>query len=220
MLFFGGVQVEIFRRLSKRIDDFMRNAQFLSEEARSRLDDIEDILFSDEPYSRIKDLPRFESMIETSLGDSLLSLKHELQEKIRSATEDIDSELAGYNGFPDEFKRSVMQPFNDIERHVTGSKDCTYVKLQIGSIDELSDSGYEKIESEKHIIREKMNTDDGVDEGSGIDVTPVKVITGTSLFRTTKDIETKEDLDAYLETLRAVMQKHLDDNNKIKVRLV
>jgi hypothetical protein len=57
MSFFGGVQVDIFRRLSKRIDNFRRNVQFLSEEARSHLDVIEEILSSDEPYSRIKDLP-------------------------------------------------------------------------------------------------------------------------------------------------------------------
>jgi hypothetical protein len=135
------------------------------------------------------------------------------QEKIRPATEDLERELAGYSGFSDEFKRSVMQPFNDIERHVTGSDDCIYVKLQIGNIDELSGSAYEKIEYEKHIIRERM----GEDATDRIDVTPVTLIKGTSLFRTTKDIETKEDLDAYLEKLRAVMQGHLDANNKIKV---
>ena len=213
MSFFGSVQVEIFRRLSREVGNFRRNVQFLSEDAISDVDRIEEILSSDEPYSQIKDLTQLESRINMSLEESLSNLKHELQEKIRSAMEDLERELAGYASFSDEFKRSVMQPFNDVEKNAVGSDDCTYVKLQIGNIDELSGSAYEKIEFEKQIIREKM----GEDATEGIKVTPVKVITGTSLFRTTKDIETKEDLDAYLEKLRVVMQKHLDDNNKIKV---
>ena len=182
------------------------------------MDVIEEILTSDEPYSRIKDLPRFESMIVMSLEESLSSLKNELQERLTSAIENIKNELGSYSGFSDELKRSVMQPFNDIERNVAGSDDCTYVKLQIVNIDELSDSAYEKIEFEKRLIRERVDVGSGEDDDKEIDVTPVKTITGTSLFRTIKDIETKEDLDAYLEKLRAVFQKHLDDNNKIKVR--
>ncbi|MCL7414373.1 MAG: hypothetical protein M8353_12310, partial [ANME-2 cluster archaeon] len=78
-------------------------------------------------------------------------------------------------------------------------------------------SAYGMIESEKHLIRESVNLGPGEDDADKINVTPVKVISGTSLFRTIKDIESKEDLDAYLEKLRAVMQRHLDDNNKIKV---
>lgn len=213
MSFFGSVQVEIFRRLSREVGNYRRNVQFLSEDARSDVDRIKGILSSDEPYSQIKDLTQLESRINMSLEESLSNLKHELQEKIRSAMEDIEKELAGYASFSDEFKRSVMQPFNDIEKNAAGSDDCTYVKLQIGNINELSGSAYEKIEFEKQIIRERM----GEDATEGIKVTPVKVITGTSLFRTTKDIKTKEDLDAYLEKLRAAMQKHLDNNNKIKV---
>ena len=213
MSFFGSVQVEIFRRLSREVEDFRRNVQFLSENARSDVNRIEEILSSDEPYSQIKDLTQLESRIKVSLEESLSNLKQELQEKIRSAMGDIERELAGYDGFSDEFKRSVMQPFNDIERNVAGSDDCTYVKLQIGNIDEFSGSAYGKIESERRILREKM----GKDATEVIDVTPVTLITGTSLFRTTKDIETREDLDAYLEKLRAVMQRHLDDNSKIKV---
>ncbi len=217
MSFFGSVQIDIFRRVSKEVENFKRNVQFLSEDARSDVAGIEDILSSDEPYSRIKDLTQLESRIKISLEDSLSNLKQELQEKLRSAMENIERELAGYSGFSDVFKRSVMQPFNDIERLVAESGDCTYVKLQIVNIDELSGSAYEKIEYEKRLIRESVDLDSGEDGADRIHVTPVKVITGTSLFRTIKDIESKEDLDAYLEKLRAVMQRHLDDNNKIKV---
>ena len=213
MSFFGSVQVDIFRRLFREVEHFRRNVQFLSDDARSDVAGIEEILSSDEPYSQIKDLTLFESRIKVSVEESLSNLKQELQEKIRSAMEDIEKELAGYVIFSAEFKRSVMQPFNDIEKNAAGSDDCTYVKLQIGNIDELSGSAYEKIESERPLGRERM----GEDATEIIKVTPVKVITGTSLFRTIKDIETKEELDAYLEKLRVVMQKHLDDNSKIKV---
>jgi hypothetical protein len=61
--FFNSKQLEIFRRLSKNVETFRRNRQFLSEDVRSDVKEIEGILASDEPYSQIKDLPQLESRI-------------------------------------------------------------------------------------------------------------------------------------------------------------
>nr|QNO42143.1 hypothetical protein CAOPPJJI_00009 [Methanosarcinales archaeon ANME-2c ERB4] len=203
MSFFGSVQVEIFRRLSMEVGDFRRNIQFLSEDARSDVVRIEEIFSLDEPYSQIKDLTQLESRIKASLEESLLNLKQELHEKLISAMEDIERELASYDGLSDEFKRLVMKPFDDIKRDIATSDDCVFVKLQSTRINDLCGSAYEKIKRQVRIIKE-------------IDATPV-VIQGTALFRTKKNIETEDDLDEYLENLRAAMRTILNEKNKIKV---
>jgi hypothetical protein len=88
MAFFEGPQVGIFRRISKKIENFKRNAQFLNDEARSHVDEIESILTSAEPYSKIKLLPQLESGIEASLQNSLFALKQDVQTRLKAMVSD------------------------------------------------------------------------------------------------------------------------------------
>ena len=212
--FFTSKQVEIFRRLSKQIENFRRNAPFLSANAKSDVNEIEGILASDEPYSLIKLLPPLESRVGASLDNSLSELKPVVQDKLVLAKEDLERELAGHDNFTDEFKRSVIDTFNDVETNIFHSDDCASVKLQSGAIDESQRQAYGLIESCIGEIRDKKS---GYGAGGSIEEgVPVKIIE-TSTFTTKKNIETEEDLDEYLENLRAAMQKILKENNKIKV---
>ena len=213
--FFNSKQLEIFRRLSRKIDAFRRNVQFLSEDARSDVDEIEGILASDEPYSQIKDLPQLESRIEKSLEESLSGLKQGVVDGLQSARWDIEIELGEYSGFTDEFKRSVIDIFDDVEKNISDSDDCTFVKLQLGGMGELQRHAHRLIESCIEGIRATEKSGYGT-IGTIEDWIPVKFI-DASIFKTKKDIKTEDDLDEYLENLRAVMQKILKENTKIKV---
>ena len=212
MSFFCGVQVEIFRRLSKKIGNFKRNAQFLNEEAKSSVGEIEDILVSDEPYSHIKLLPQFESIIEASLQSSLSDLKQEVQTKLESVKGDLEGELKrSQEGFTDEFKLSIMDIFNDVVKNIVGSEDCAFVKLQISRIDELNESAYERIERQKQKIKEPG------DGESEIKAVPVEMLRGSSLFKTKKILESEEDVDEYIENVRTALKAILKEEKKIRV---
>jgi glutaredoxin len=208
--FFDGPQVGIFRRVSKKIENFRRNAQFLNDEARSNVDEIESILTCAEPYSKIKLLPQLESGIEASLQISLSKLKQDVQTKLTSAKGELKKELGSYKGFRDEFKRSVFDAFNDIEKTTIASDDCAFVKLQISRVDELVSIAYERIEKEKHTIKETESGD------VGIKAVPVEMFKAPSLFISGKNIETEDDLEEYLVNLRAAMRDILK-TKKIRV---
>ena len=211
MAFFDSAQVGIFRRLSKKVDTFRRNAQFLSVGAQSDVGEIEDILASDEPYSRIKELPQLESEIEVSLQSALSGLKQEVQSKLESVKGDLERELANHGGATDEFKKSVMDSFNDVEKNTVVADDCAFVKFQITRIDELNGRAYESIEQDKHKIREV-----GVGEGE-IKAIPVEILRGSSVFKTQKNLETEEDIDEYIENLRVAMKAIIKEEKKIRV---
>ncbi len=211
MAFFDSAQVGIFRRLSKKVDTFRRNAQFLSEEAQSDVGEIEDILASDEPYSRIKELPQLESEIEVSLQSALSGLKQEVQSKLESVKGDLGRELANHEGATAEFKHSVLDSFIDVEKNTGVADDCAFVKFQITRIDDLNGRAYESIEQDKHKIREA-----GVGEGE-IKAIPVEILRGSSVFKTQKNLETEEDIDEYIENLRAAMKAIIKEEKKIRV---
>ena len=211
MAFFDSAQVGIFRRLSKKIDTFRRNAQFLSVGAQSDVGEIEDILAHDEPYSRIKELPQLESEIEVSLQSALSGLKQEVHSKLESVKGDLERELANHEGATDKFKQSVMGSFIDVEKNTVVADDCAFVKFQITRIDELNGRAYESIEQDKHKIREAVG-------GEGeIKAIPVEILRGSSVFKTQKNLETEEDIDEYIENLRTAMKAILKEEKKIRV---
>jgi hypothetical protein len=211
MSFFKGPQVGIFRNISKKIENFRRNAQFLSNEARSNVDDIEGILISAEPYSKIKLLQPLESVIELSLQNSLSELKQDVESRLTTVKSELEKELVSHKGFTDEFRKSIRDIFNDIEKNTAQSVDCAFVKLQISRIDELYSSAIEKIEKQKSISRE---TGKGGGEIKGV---VVEIFRGSEIFRTKKSIDNEEDLDEYIKDLRTAFKDVLNKKKKIRV---
>jgi len=88
------------------------------------------------------------------------------------------------------------------------------VKLKLGEMDELQRHAYRLIGSCIEEIRDAENSDYGSDTIE--EWVPFKII-DASIFKTKKNIGTEDDLDEYLENLRAVMQKILKENTMIKV---
>jgi hypothetical protein len=208
MAFFDGPQVGIFRRISKKIENFRRNAQFLSDEARSNVDEIEGILTCAEPYSKIKLLPQLESGIEVSLQNSLSVLKKDVQTRLKTVKGEIEKELKKHKVLTDKFKQSIFENFNDVEKTIVGFDDCTFIKLQLEEIVNLQRDAYEKIESN---VQKHREAEGGYKPEAG-----AKIIQDTSMFRTKKIIENEKDLDEYISNLRAALKEILK-NNKIRV---
>lgn len=211
MAFFDGPQVGIFRRVSKKIENFRRNAQFLDDEARSNVDEIEGILTSAEPYSKIKLLPQLESGIEVSFQNSLSVLKQDVQTRLNTVKGELEKELRNHKVLTEEFKKSVFETFSDIDKNIEGSDDCAFVKLQLEEIVNLQRDAYERIEAKVHKLKE---AEGGYKPEAGAILE--KIIQDTSLFKTKKIIENEKDLDEYLSNLRAALKEILK-KNKIRV---
>ncbi|MFZ3167835.1 MAG: BREX system P-loop protein BrxC [Candidatus Methanoperedens sp.] len=211
MAFFAGPQVGIFRRISKKIENFRRNIQFLSDEARSNVDEIEGILTCAEPYSKIKILPQLESGIEVSLQNSLSVLKQDVQTRLKTVKGELEKELRNHKVLTEEFKKSVFETFNDIDKNIVGSDDCAFVKLQLEELVNLQRDAYERIEAKVQKLKE---AEGGYKPEAGAILE--KIIQDTSLFKTKKIIENEKDLDEYISNLRATLKEILK-KNKIRV---
>jgi hypothetical protein len=90
------------------------------------LEEVRRILNLEGPYSEIKNFRSLETRIETSIKTALSSQKEKIREKLSSVREEI--EKAG---------------------------DCTMVQTQLLMIDSCRKDAYEKIDSEKWIIRQR-----------------------------------------------------------------
>ena len=131
---------------------------------------------------------------------------------VRARQRSTASFCAAGDSFTDEFKQSIIDIFNDVEKNTAGSDDCAFVKLQSTRIDELNGSACERIEQEKQMIRE-IGDGNGNGKGNGNgNGKAVKVIRAGSLFKTKKNLETEEDLVEYLENLKPAIHENLKEH--------
>ncbi|WP_250868421.1 hypothetical protein [Methanococcoides seepicolus] len=213
MRFFGSPQVDIFRKVARKIDAFKRNEQFLDPDGKFAIKDIGRILDLDEPYSEIKNLTGHELTIESSLKTSLENLKVKFFEKLNSAKSEVEDELGHHSVLSDEFKLSVMRPFEKLEVDVTASNECSFVKLQLDRIDGDQRISFEEINKQLHVIKEPPA--DGGDEPV-VPATRGTTMIEPAIFRSVSVIRTEEDLDSYIKELRTKLSAILKDSN-IKV---
>ena len=207
--FFESNKVEIFKRVLKKLDNFKRDLQFMDDGIKSRVQEIEAILESKEPYSDIKSLPPLENEIESALSETLAELKEETFKEIGVITSELEKEMEAHPEFTQVFIDSVLQPFSDIKKRISQAGDCVFVQAQSTTLDSLESQAYEKISRQLHIIREPEAGSDEV----VVPVRSTRVIKDTSFFKSKDTISSEEELDRYLRELRASLLKILDEND-------
>ena len=207
--FFDGTKVEIFRRVIRKLDVFKRDLQFMDEDTRSKVERIESIVSSDEPYSDIKYLPQLENEIEIAISEKLSCLKEEIFSKIEATTAELEKEMEEHTEFDDKFMDSVLQPFYELKTRVSEAEDCVFVQAQSMTLDTMHSNAYDKINEQVRVIRESK-AEYGTDTKPTRDTIYIK---DTSIFESKDKITSKEELDKYLKELRESLLEILDKND-------
>ena len=139
--FFKGSQVDIFRRLARKYKAYCRNTQFLGEETKKAIEDVNGILSLEKPYSQISKLPMLEKKIEASIQEALSGQKKEVRESLDMVTKELGKDLSDEK-YSDDFRESVLGLFNVIERTVEEAEDCALVQSQLPMINSLRVEAY------------------------------------------------------------------------------
>ncbi|KKG09807.1 BREX system P-loop protein BrxC [Methanosarcina sp. 2.H.A.1B.4] len=226
--FFDGSQVDIFRRLARKYKAYCRNTQFLGEETKAAIEEVNAILSLEKPYSQVRQLPMLEKKIEVSIQEALSAQKKEIRENLDEVTKELGKDLSDEK-FSDDFRESVLRLFNVIEGTTEDAEDCALVQSQLPMINSLRVEAYRQIDTERQIIRERPPEihygDDSTDPekpevGHEIEtVSPpapqknTKVINEISFFQSGKMLENEEDIEEYITQLREKLLKILEEKN-------
>lgn len=210
--FFESQMVDIFREMYNRADKYERNLQFLDADMKQNVRTVQEILEMDKPYSRIKELPQLGGKIDDALQKSLDNLKEEGYEKLDLRRTEVAREIDSYGNLGNGFKDRVLQRFDHLKGKIAECEDCVYAKTLNDSIDDLYKDVTDEVSRQLQIIRERDDVEGGEEKPH---VKPVRVV-DASEFRSQKKIETEEDLEEYLDSIRQKL-KGLLEENKITV---
>ena len=213
--FFDGTQKEQFDEAKKIITIYDNNKDYAdkNDELTTTVDKIVAILKSNEPYSEIHELPL--------LRKELIELLSKMYESKSKPIIDIINETIKY--IEDEVKKAEVDPgFGDKYINIckgaietlNSSNELKEIYAQQTRIDNKKDEFINALEYEKS----KKNAID--EKGEVVEEKIIKrtIIRTDSLMNRSYEINSKEDIDKYIEELKEKILKEFEKNNNLIIR--
>ena len=213
--FFDGTQKEQFDEAKKIITIYDNNKDYAdkNDELTTTVDKIVAILKSNEPYSEIHELPL--------LRKELIDLLSKMYESKSKPIIDIINDTIKY--IEDEVKKAeVDEKFGDKYINIckgaietlNSSNELKEIYAQQTRIDNKKDEFINALEYEKS----KKNATD--EKGEVVEEKIVKrtIIRTDSLMNRSYEINSKEDIDKYVEELKEKLLKEFEKNNNLTIR--
>ena len=213
--FFDGTQKEQFDEAKRIITIYDNNKDYAdkTDELTNVVDKMVSILTSNEPYSEIHELPTLRKDLIDILTN-MYEVKAEPIIKIINGTiEYIESEVKE-SGVDESFGKYYIDTCKGVIDTLNRSNELKDIYAQQTRIDQLKDRFINALEYEKS----KINATD--EKGEVVEEKIVKrtIIRTDSLMNRSYEINSKEDIDKYVEELKTKLLKEFEKNNNLTIR--
>jgi hypothetical protein len=221
--FFAGEQKGIYAKAWKYIDIFSNSKTYVvDKDLIDVVNDIKDVVSKQNPYSEIHKLP---SMLDE------FRVKHSalLEKEAEPIKEDLENdkeivcEALSSKEYADRFKNRFLELFAELNTKLETSNEVAAVKNIRYESDALKTRCLDEIAQYEKKLMEEKQKEQNTDEGSQATTTPIviKAEKNLSLRQVMSgkivNIETEEDIDAFLETLKTKLVQELEKDTIIKL---
>ena len=216
--FFNGSQKEQFDKARETIITYENNKDYVdnTQELKDVVEKIMEILKSEEPYSRIYELPT----LRTELIDILVNM-YEVKsapiiEMAKKTIEYIQNELDGAGIKTDEFGKGYIENCKGIIDSLQHSNELKDIYAQETRLGQMKDSFIIALEKKKYEMSKPK--DENISTAEPIIIKTRKIIRTDMLMNRSYEINSKEDIDKYIEELRKKLMKELEENNNLTIK--
>ena len=216
--FFKGMQREQFDNARNTLQIYDSNKDFAdkTDELKAVVEKMTEILTSKEPYSEIHNLP----MLRKDLIDLLIKMYDAKSEPIINMINDtityIENEVKNAE-VREDFGTSYIKTCKDVINTLEHSNELKDIYAQQTRIDQLKDRFINALEYEKS--KAKIIEETGKEpEKEKVVIVPRKVIRTDVLMNRSYEINSREDIDRYVEELKGKLLKEFEENNNLTIR--
>ena len=213
--FFNGAQKEQFDEAKKIITIYDNNKDYAdkTDELLNVVNKMFSILTSKEPYSDIHELPTLRKDLIDILTN-MYDLKSEpIIKMINDTIEYIENEVKNA-GIDAEFGKPYIDTCKSVISTLERSNELKDIFAQQTRIDQLKDRFINALEYEKS----KKNAIDETGEVKEEKIVRRTIIRTDSLMNHSYEINSKEDIDKYVEELKDKLLKEFEKNNNLTIR--
>ena len=216
--FFKGSQKEQFDKVRDTIITYENNKDYVdnTQELRDVVGKILDILKAEEPYSNIHELPTLRSELISILVDMYEKKSAPIIEMANKTIEYIENELnnAGINS--DDFGKGYIDNCKGIIDSLQHSNELKDIYAQETRLGQMKDSFIIALEKKKYEMSKPK--DDNTKSDEPVIIKTRKIVRTEMLMNRSYEINSKEDIDKYIEELRNKLMKELEENNNLTIK--
>ena len=216
--FFKGSQKEQFDKVRDTIITYENNKDYVdnTQELKDVVGKILDILKAEEPYSSIHELPTLRSELISILVDMYEKKSAPIIEMANKTIEYIENELnnAGINF--DDFGKGYIDNCKGIIDSLQHSNELKDIYAQETRLGQMKDSFIIALDKKKYEMSKPK--DDNTKSDEPVIIKTRKIVRTDMLMNRSYEINSKEDIDKYIEELRNKLIKELEENNNLTIK--
>ena len=171
------------------------------------------ILKSKEPYSEIHELPTLRKDLIDILTNMYDVKSEPIIKMINETISYIENEVKSY-GVDESFGKPYIETCKNVISTLEKSNELKDIFAQQTRIDQLKDRFINALEYEKS----KKNATDETGEIVKEKIVKRTIIRTDSLMNHSYEINSKEDIDKYIEELKNKLLKEFEKNNNLTIR--
>ena len=213
--FFDGTQKEQFDEARKMITIYDNNKDYAdkTEELTTVVEKMVSILKSKEPYSEIHELPTLRKDLIDILTNIYDVKSEPIIKMINETISYIENEVKSY-GVDESFGKPYIENCKNVITALEKSNELKDIFAQQTRIDQLKDRFINALEYEKS----KKNATDETGEIVKEKIVKRTIIRTDSLMNHSYEINSREDIDKYVEELKEKLIKEFEKNNNLTIR--
>ena len=213
--FFDGTQKEQFDEAKKIITIYDNNKDYAdkTEELTTVVEKMVSILKSKEPYSEIHELPTLRKDLIDILTNMYDVKSEPIIKMINETVSYIENEVKSY-GVDKSFGKPYIETCKNVISTLEKSNELKDIFAQQTRIDQLKDRFINALEYEKS----KKNATDETGEIVKEKIVKRTIIRTDSLMNHSYEINSREDIDKYVEELKEKLIKEFEKNNNLTIR--
>ena len=214
--FFNGTQKEQFDETRKILIIYDNNKDYsdANNELSEVVDNITAILCASEPYSEIHKLPTLRKELIDLLGAMYDAKSAPIIEMIKNTITYMENETQNAN-VDNEFVKPYVETCKSVISSLEHSNELKDIYAQQTRVDQLKDRFINALENKKNEKQFEIKSGENVDERV---VVKRKLIRTDLLMNRSYEINTKEDIERYVEELKAKLLKEFEANNNLTIR--
>ena len=216
--FFKGSQKEQFDKVRDTIITYENNKDYVdnTQELKDVVGKILTILKAEEPYSSIHELPTLRSDLISILVDMYEKKSAPIIEMANKTIEYIENELnnAGIN--PDDFGKGYIDNCKGIIDSLQHSNELKDIYAQETRLGQMKDSFIIALDKKKYEMSKPK--DDKTKSDEPVIIKTRKIVRTDMLMNRSYEINSKEDIDKYIEELRNKLMKELEENSNLTIK--
>lgn len=214
-----------FDRAVDTINLYTKNETYIvNEKMVEKIEELKAIVDAEEPYSNIHRIPGLREEFNNIFTDLLEEKSKPVREYIENDRQKVEEELMK-DDFDEYFKGTLLNRFKRLLERLDKSNTINEIIAMPQESDVIKVNCFKDIEKEHKRLQEEISTKIGEkhDEEDGQDPEPVptpvevKTLSLTNLVKGTRNIESEEDVEEFVNEIRQALLKILNEEKNIKL---